>query len=73
MLLALIRSEQDKEECLHASKQLLAKGPYKDYVIENRLLMRKVSDKTVVTLPLNMHHEIIRKAHKNSYFGGKIM
>lgn len=34
-VLALIKSEQNKEERLHAMKRLLTQEPYKDYVIKN--------------------------------------
>jgi len=40
-VLALIRNEQNKEEHLHAIKQLVSKEPYKDYIIENGLLIKK--------------------------------
>lgn len=68
-ILALIRSKQDKEERLHAIKQILIKEPYKDYVMENDLLMKKIRDETVVVLPSSMHSDIIRKTHENGHFG----
>lgn len=70
-VLALIKNEQDKEERLHAIKQLLVKEPNKNYLVENDLLMRKIGDKTVVALPSSIHHKIIRKAHGNGHFGVK--
>lgn len=56
-----IKNEQDKEERLHVIKQLLSKGPYKDYTIENGIVMKKVSDRNVVVLPLSMYNDTIRR------------
>jgi len=33
--------------------------------------MRKIDDRTIVALPSNMHHYIVRKVHGNGHFDVK--
>jgi len=72
-ILMLIKNEQDAEERLQIIKQLLAKEPYEDYVLENGVLMKKIGAKSIVVLPSSMYHDIIRKVHENGHFGVKKM
>lgn len=72
-MLMSIKNEQDKEERLHVIKQLLAKGPYEDYAIENGIVMKKVGDRSVVVLPLSMYYDTIRRVHENGHFATKKM
>jgi len=69
----MIRRQQDKEKRLKMIKQILKKEPYKDYVCENRILMKGAGEKKVIVLPTSMHQEVIRRAHENGHFGVKKM
>lgn len=70
-LTALIKENQKKDERLNVIRQLLAKEPYKDYIMESDILMKFNGQKNVIALPAAMHTETIRKMHENGHFGAK--
>ncbi|XP_076660477.1 uncharacterized protein LOC143363832 [Halictus rubicundus] len=72
-LMNTLRARQEEDDRIRAIKQVLQSEPYKDYVMENNLVMKQVGDKRVMVLPASMYNEVIRREHENGHFGVKKM
>lgn len=63
-----IERAQENDEHIMTIKELLQKGPYKEYVLQNRLVCKYANSLYQIVVPRQMEIPIIMKAHQQGHF-----
>lgn len=63
-----IKKAQEEDAQIDLLKRILEKEPFKDYIIENGILIKEKDGRKLIVVPKKMQYDIIRKNHEKGHF-----